>query len=82
MKWVNGLTWEERNRRRDEKEAKLTQWRRWFAWYPVIVGETPDRKRTIKVWWQYVMRSGYLDFDGGWLWDYEEIKDATEEPKQ
>lgn len=58
MRWINGLTWEEKVRRRNN-------WHRWFAWYPVIAGKTVDGKK-IKVWWDYVERRRYTHKYG---WD-------------
>jgi hypothetical protein len=67
MKWINGLTAEEKDKRRHE-------WNDWFAWYPVMVGVTAEQRK-IKVWWQSVQRKGRVVrfFDGFyWEWEYRE----------
>jgi hypothetical protein len=35
---------------REEKDARLQEWHRWFAWYPVYVGPHDYR------WMEYVER--------------------------
>lgn len=59
MKWLDGLTWSEKVRRKQE-------WQRWFAWYPVIISITPGGRK-VKVWWEYVERKGNMGYSG---WDY------------
>jgi hypothetical protein len=41
VKWTNGYTWEEEKRRKSE-------WHKWFAWFPVVVGLNTEQ-REIKV---------------------------------
>ena len=65
MKWTNGLTWEEKVRRRGI-------YHRWFAWHPVIVSITDDGRR-VKVWWEYVERKGHIT-QFGWTYCYREIE--------
>jgi hypothetical protein len=48
MRWINGYIWEEKVRRKGI-------WHEWFAWYPVIVGQT-EEKRKIIIWWEKVLR--------------------------
>ena len=65
MKWINGLTSQEKTRRREE-------WHTWFAWFPVMVGQTTD-EHCIKVWWDYVERKGKFSWDsqgGCWIYTY------------
>lgn len=58
------------NQLRPDWEVKKTlrmQWHRWFAWYPVRVGENECR------WLEYVERRGidyHCDETGSW-WDDE-----------
>lgn len=51
MKWVNGETYQ-------SKIERHYQWHRWFAWYPITIGEITIgvKTRKTKVWLQYVMR--------------------------
>lgn len=74
MKWVTGYTIERKN------ELKQ-QWHRWFAWYPVVVGETV-LGRKIKIWLEYVERMGSIsyDWDGNnyWRYEYRTIVDCKE----
>jgi len=50
-------------------------WRRWFAWYPVEIGDEARglRRAGVRVWWQWVERrtdnvQGYL------IHDYRELE--------
>jgi len=60
MIWTNGLTWEEKKRRKAE-------WHTWFAWRPIVVNIN-NGGRKIMVWLEFVERSGkcFCDF-GGWF---------------
>lgn len=73
MKWINGLTREEKQRQRDlwwrQYMDEKSQWHNWFAWFPVVVGVTKDHHR-IKAWWQLVQRRAVLF--NGW---YREVED-------
>ena len=42
-------------------------WRRWFAWYPIEVGDT-------LVWWEWVERRWRMS---GWeaIWEYRLVED-------
>jgi len=73
MKWIDGLTDQEKQRRRSEKLAKRGEWQRWFAWYPVTVGEV--KKHKIKVWLDYVERRGIILHTKVCYYDYQEIQD-------
>jgi hypothetical protein len=69
MKWIDGLTWSEKQRRK-----KI--WHRWFAWYPIRIGETEDGHK-IKIWLQYIWRKGYHSRSweySFWTWEYAEVK--------
>jgi hypothetical protein len=70
VKWVRGLTAEERKRRSEN-------WLPWFAWYPVTIGRTPEG-REIKVWLSYVERKGVYntnqDYGHWWNWGYRKMK--------
>lgn len=76
MKWINGLT--------DEaKDMRLSDWHRWFAWRPVVIGYHGEgrNRRSIKVWLRYVWRKGryYTWFyESGWSWEYKENKPEDE----
>lgn len=50
MEWKNGLTSDEKKRRKED-------WHKWFAWFPVVIGITADHHR-IKAWLQVVERKG------------------------
>jgi len=71
MKWINGET-------QDSKVKRITDWHVWFAWYPVIVGEieTPydGKRRSIKIWWEYVMRKQLYSYDDI-VYEYKEIEE-------
>lgn len=49
MKWDCGET-------RAERYERLSEWHRWFAWYPVRVGSHDCR------WLEYVERRASLDW--------------------
>lgn len=52
-------------------------WHKWFAWFPVAVGVTPDGDFK-KVWLQTVMRCGTLHhwYDGPeWEWAYKTLEE-------
>jgi hypothetical protein len=69
MKWISSYTYEAKIERKE-------QWHRWFAWYPVVVGVTNEKRQT-KVWLQYVMRKGIhwknYTLSKDWLFIYKEI---------
>jgi hypothetical protein len=50
-----GLTYEERVRRRTERKNRMIAWSKWFAWYPVNVGE--EKGKYVLAWGQWVERS-------------------------
>ena len=69
MRWISGLT-------REEKLTRLEQWHQWFAWYPVIVGVTPDGRK-IRAWMERVERSMIPPpswLGSGWLKQYRPIE--------
>lgn len=47
---------------------QIAHWHRWFAWYPVVVGDYQ------RVWLEYVERRMRLppDAHGGIIWEYRE----------
>lgn len=54
------------------RHRALRLWHRWFAWYPVRIGQHDCR------WLEFVQRKGtykeYYDFDGYgsfWIWEYK-----------
>jgi hypothetical protein len=53
--------------RRAERIKALEKWRRWFAWYPVVVRPSGD-----VVWWEEVERkSEYIcGYDGQYCFTY------------
>jgi|GEM_PF-4700148 len=73
MKWINGRTIMAKIHRRKN-------WHRWFAWYPVIIGQTGtgEEEREVKVWLQYVerMKEGLRRSN---YWRYREISKARDE---
>lgn len=75
MRWVNGLV--------NQKDDYRRGWHRWFAIYPVIIGNTARGgvHRHIKCWLEFVERKGtyhpplgYGDFGSRWTWEYRDIK--------
>jgi len=66
MKWIGNYTKEEKNRLKSE-------WYYWFAWYPVTVGLTQDKKRK-KIWLSIVERKGTCYSDNWWKYEYKELK--------
>lgn len=72
MKWTNGLTWQEKDKKKDENRGK---WHIWFAWFPVTIGLTTGNRK-IKVWLEYVQRKGEhvtSQAEDWWSWEYREI---------
>jgi hypothetical protein len=69
MKWVDGYTPEERWR---QKEARLSNWHNYFAWFPVRVGLTKNKRR-IFAWLESVRRKGtyYAEDMSYWVWEYK-----------
>lgn len=54
----------------EEKQARLSEWHRWFAWHPVHLTGRDWR------WLEYVMRRGDLVAhwaDVGWEWEYRSM---------
>ena len=50
----------------EEKKARLREWHRWFAWYPIEITEHDCR------WLEWVMRKGeYSWSDCWWVWFYK-----------
>jgi hypothetical protein len=63
MRWIDGYTFEQKRKQREE-------WHRWWAWFPVVAGITPNGRK-IKVWLGYVDRSGSVSFVNIiFRWDY------------
>ncbi|QWY83228.1 hypothetical protein [Rhizobium phage RHph_X2_25] len=48
----------------EEWRARCGKWHRWFAWYPVRVGDSDVR------WLEYVERKGWNNHFIGWQWEY------------
>ncbi len=77
MKWIDGLTWR-------SKRHRLEHWHKWFAWFPVMVGITPEGRK-VKVWLEMVERKGIYHHHplfmsiNWWEWEYREmeIKDVS-----
>jgi hypothetical protein len=71
MRWINGLSSAEVNRRNQT-------WHKWYAWYPVKVGETKDG-HMIYACFEVVWRR-QLEYDG--TWEYGKIEEEPyREPK-
>jgi len=51
------MIWKSRKTHKSKKEY-YTNWHKWFAWYPITIGESDGRK--IKLWLEYVERRGNL----------------------
>ncbi len=47
-----------------ERRVRLGKWHRWFAWFPVRVGENDVR------WLERVERRGWMNHFIGWRWEY------------
>jgi hypothetical protein len=65
MKWINGLTFQEKIRRK-------SLWHEWYAWFPVRVGVTKDG-HGIYAWLETVMRKGTYHcwgYDCHWTYEY------------
>ncbi len=81
MKYIDGLTYKGRQRENRKERTPKTEWHKWFAWYPVTIGETDDGNRKVNVWWQYVYRKGTFivgfDYGGWWAWEYKETLGAV-----
>jgi len=77
MKWIDGLTEKEKDRIYSEnyyeRDRRRHMWRKWFAWFPVEIGETDDGVRKIKVWLQYVERKIESKYACE-VWCYREIE--------
>jgi len=72
MKWINGYTWQERCRL---KYTRKSEWHKWFAWYPVTIKLT-EEKRKVKIWLETIERKGdyYSDIASSfWSWEYREL---------
>ena len=79
MEWINGETRESKWRR---KKEYLSNWHKWFAWYPVIIGyvESEGKVRRKKAWLQYVFRDGYYDpYFTKWTFHYRSQNETVEE---
>jgi hypothetical protein len=67
MKWLSIKTW--------KNECQyLSNWHRWFAWYPVEIKTLPDGS-VIRAWLTTVNRKGTSDmwgYDVWWTWEYKE----------
>jgi len=64
MKFDCGPSW-------NEKRLAREQWHRWFAWFPVKVGERDCR------WFEFVERKGayyFTLYESGWDWEYRALK--------
>lgn len=69
MIWKGSLTWK-------GKKVIKGKWHKWFAWYPIIIGETKDN-HNIVVWLQYIERKGEFHSswgDGGWIYQYRKVR--------
>jgi len=70
MKWIARC-------RLKERENHKKTWHRYFAWFPVTIGKTPDGHKC-KVWWDWVERKGlYMGCgwdEGYWAYKYRMIK--------
>jgi hypothetical protein len=68
MKFNCGPTWAERIDRRK-------QWHRWFAWFPVRIGETREC-----LWLEYVERKGecHCYYDCYWSFEYRPVVNGGE----
>jgi hypothetical protein len=69
MRWINGYTYEEKIKRGES-------WHRWFAWFPVVVEITAD-KREIKEWLCWVEVKGHYSTGWGddyWWYEYRSLK--------
>lgn len=53
------------------RSYSTSEWRRWFAWRPVIVHT--DKKYHI-AWLVVLERNGPWEFMGGWNYDYRFIE--------
>lgn len=85
MKWISGETCE-------SEVLRKTKWHKWFAWYPVIVGQVvnpsprPNEVHYVKCWLCYVERKGKqyrgYTFKGFpvlyWRFEYREIEKKEE----
>ena len=62
MKLDFGETW-------DEKKARLGNWHRYFAWYPVKINDHDYR------WLEFVWRKGnYSNINILWYWEYRSLQ--------
>ena len=76
MKWINGLI--------NKEDDPRKEWHTWFAWFPVIIGNTTRKGgqlRHEKCWLEYVERKGtyhppfyFDDYGTCWTWKYRELK--------
>lgn len=67
MKWIDGLTAEEKYRIK-------SNWHTWFAWHPVCVAVTTSHHK-VYAWWEDVLRIGtcHYEWDGSyWTFNYKE----------
>lgn len=75
MKWIDGLT-------SDEKDRRKQNWHRCYAWFPTCIGETPDHHK-IYVWLVPLERRGTLHIgyeDCYWEYTYREIESCPSSP--
>ena len=78
-----GETFDTRMNRKLKQAEKLLQERRWFAWYPVLLGETDGRQQC--VWLEWILRKKKVIFASytcpGEIyigqWYYKRISDAA-----
>ncbi|MFC1822850.1 hypothetical protein ACFL9T_09100 [Thermodesulfobacteriota bacterium] len=50
-----------------------TEWRRWFAWYPVVISTVPNGNE-VKAWLTLVWRKRYItnaETAQVWHWEYK-----------
>jgi hypothetical protein len=74
MRWTDGLT-------REEMERRKKQWHRWFAWYPVRLDDSPDGHKVYR-WLETVERrmEPWEDmWDSGWERYYRALAKAKGE---
>jgi len=68
MRW---RTWDKSGEHRDKK----MQWRKWFAWYPVVIFKEYPGYSLCKywAWFEWVERRGlYTDTICSWVYEYRE----------
>lgn len=62
------------------KLARMKEWHRWFAWYPVTIDDLVIDGQVQCVWLQFIERSSTWysgATDSGWIHKYRLIGDNT-----